>query len=184
MSRPLTPTNGATLTLAASNASDRSKASANYRCNGVTDAAQIRDAVSRVAATGGRVYLTEGTFNVNQTIEARGQVTIQGAGPLATKLLLINGANTNMIEWDATRDTEFFFVLRDLELNGNTDGNTAGVGLRAQNSAGKLLSDGRVGKRVHPALRFARCVCGISVGLDGPRRCDRAERRGWLVRGG
>lgn len=53
-----------TLVVAASDASDASKGRADYVCDGVNDEVQINAAIDALPAIGGRVFLTEGNFNL------------------------------------------------------------------------------------------------------------------------
>jgi len=53
-----------TLVVAASDASDASKGRADYVCDGVNDEVQINAAINALPADGGRVFLTEGDFNL------------------------------------------------------------------------------------------------------------------------
>jgi parallel beta-helix repeat protein len=59
---------GATLTIAASNATAKSKAAADYVCDGVADEVEINAAIESLDGIGGCVELSEGTFNVAYAI--------------------------------------------------------------------------------------------------------------------
>lgn len=54
----------ATRVVAASNASSRNQIAADYLCDGTADEVQINAAIADVAAFGGKVLLTEGTFTL------------------------------------------------------------------------------------------------------------------------
>src|SRR5688572_24556893 len=58
------PPRGATLTVAASDATASFKATADYLCDGTADEAQINSALDALGASGGTVLLSEGTFTV------------------------------------------------------------------------------------------------------------------------
>jgi hypothetical protein len=53
----------ATLVVAASDASPRSKLGADYVCDGTADEVEIKAAIAALPATGGKVVLSEGTFH-------------------------------------------------------------------------------------------------------------------------
>lgn len=74
-----------TKVVAASNASPTSKAQADYVCDGTGDNVEIQAAITAASALGGgKVFLTEGTFSTNVTINCSSNVTIEGAGRDAT----------------------------------------------------------------------------------------------------
>ena len=62
---------GATLVVAASNASGPMQNSADYLCTGSNDSTQIAVAIAAVAVTGGTVQLSEGTFNLTNNISTK-----------------------------------------------------------------------------------------------------------------
>jgi hypothetical protein len=72
---------GATIKVAASNASDKSKASADYVCSGVGDQDTLSQAVDALPTYGGSIELSEGSFNFNADFEFyKYNVTIKGQG--------------------------------------------------------------------------------------------------------
>src|SRR3990172_3058090 len=82
----------ATLVVAASNASARAKARADYLCDGTDDDVQIQAAVNALPAVSGKVLLTEGTFSISTPISVlKHNVTIEGQGP-ATDIQAAAGA--------------------------------------------------------------------------------------------
>lgn len=75
------PPRVATLLVAASNSLDRSKAQADYICDGVADQVQINDALNALPAGGGRVMLSEGTFTIDDPIAfPASNITLEGQG--------------------------------------------------------------------------------------------------------
>ena len=84
----------ATLFVAASDALDRSRAQADFTCDGVADDVQINAALAALpAGIGGRVVLSEGTFNIvdpitipvnNITLRGQGESTFIDGDGLAT----------------------------------------------------------------------------------------------------
>jgi len=75
------PPRTATLFVAANNALDRSRAQCDYLCDGVADDVQINQALNALPAGGGRVMLSEGTFNiVNPITIPRSNIILRGQG--------------------------------------------------------------------------------------------------------
>lgn len=85
-------TRSATLVVAASDSSAKSKAQADYVCDGVNDHAEILDAIGVILDTGGVLVLTDGTFN------CPGQFVLanDGATPPKQKPLVIRGSGASM----------------------------------------------------------------------------------------
>jgi len=75
------PPRVATLFVAANNALDRSRAQADFLCDGVADDVQINLALNALPASEGRVILSEGTFNLaNPIIIPANNITLEGQG--------------------------------------------------------------------------------------------------------
>jgi hypothetical protein len=80
-------TRTATITVAASNASLKSKQGADYVCDGTNDHLEINAAFAALpSGIGGRVLLTEGTFNISASIVPTSLSTLEGQG-WGTKLV-------------------------------------------------------------------------------------------------
>jgi hypothetical protein len=85
-----------TITVAASDSSPQSKAQADYVCNGIDDQVEIQAAIDALSASGGKVVLSEGTFNLSATITIDGddiifegqQGTILSGGDSITPLYI------------------------------------------------------------------------------------------------
>ena len=72
---------GATIKIAASNASAKSKASADYVCSGVNDEVELNAAVQALPVGGGSIELSEGTFYLgNQWILDIAETWVRGQG--------------------------------------------------------------------------------------------------------
>lgn len=84
-------TRSATIVIAASDSSEKSKAQADYVCDGVNDQVEITAAMEALPAAGGLILLSEGTFSINDMIVPLNYVHIKGAGMHQTKL---KGAST------------------------------------------------------------------------------------------
>lgn len=77
----ITASLGPALVVAASDASAHSQAAADWICDGTADEVQINLAISALLTTGGRVALTEGTFDVlSPVLSENDNVTLVGAG--------------------------------------------------------------------------------------------------------
>jgi hypothetical protein len=93
----------ATLTVAANNASTRDKAKADYLCDGTADDVEINAALQAVKASGGKVQLSAGTFNLAAPLYLEGNndpvtsptVALFGSGAVTT--LLSGAANSNVV---------------------------------------------------------------------------------------
>src|SRR5690554_2584980 len=72
--------NPATLTVAASDSTELSKTQADYVCDGVDDQAEIQAALAALPE-GGKVILTDGTFNCAGVIAPPAGTTLSGQGP-------------------------------------------------------------------------------------------------------
>jgi hypothetical protein len=70
----------ATLIVAASNASPRSKLGADYVCDGTADEVEINAAIAALPAVGGKVVLTEGAFVLASNIIVKSKVVLEGQG--------------------------------------------------------------------------------------------------------
>lgn len=84
----------ATLFVAANNSLDKCRAQADYICDGVADDVQINAALNDLPAHGGMVVLSEGTFNlVNSIVIPKNRVILKGQG--AATLVDGDGLTTN-----------------------------------------------------------------------------------------
>jgi hypothetical protein len=109
-------TRSATLVVAASDSSAKSKAQADYVCDGTTDATTIQTALTAVSsAGGGRVILLEGQFNLskeiilgnNTTIEGQGNGTVLYVSNVISSVLTAD-ANTGQANITVTDGTKFY----------------------------------------------------------------------------
>jgi len=115
----------ATIVVAASDASAKSKAQADYVCDGTDDQVEIQAAIDALPASGGKVVLSEGTYNISDTITvASNNITLTGQGYEATKLFLVNATNKPFFDIDATD-----IRIGRIYFDGNKANQTAGNGL-------------------------------------------------------
>jgi hypothetical protein len=99
-----------TLLVAANNASESVKASADYVCDGVDDQVQLNAAIAELkAGIGGRIALSEGTFNLanfldqfqnasNIILEGQGVATIINLNIPSYWAFDMTGANNNVLQ--------------------------------------------------------------------------------------
>lgn len=126
------PVRTATLVVAANDSLAKSKAQADYVCDGTADDVQIQAGIDALPVGGGKVLLSEGNYTINENdgngycIAILSNVTLAGQGHSALKLddnqdchMIVNsdqvGGNTNI-------------NIIDIELNGNIDNQTQVVG--------------------------------------------------------
>lgn len=70
----------ATLTIAAINSFEKSKIQADYVCDGISDQAEINNAINALPSTGGIVKLLEGTYTLSGHVSIPNNVSIIGCG--------------------------------------------------------------------------------------------------------
>ena len=95
--------NPATLTVAASDSTELSKTQADYVCDGVNDQAEIQAALAALPE-GGKVILTDGTFNCAGVIAPAAGTTLSGQGPDATILSFTHDGRINVDQEYVTLD--------------------------------------------------------------------------------
>ena len=97
---PATP---ATVTVAASDSTELSKNQADYVCDGVDDHVEIQQALAALPE-GGKVVLSEGTFNCAGILAPAGGTTLSGQGPDATNLVFTRDGRINVDRENVTLD--------------------------------------------------------------------------------
>jgi len=112
--------------VAASNASQALKDAADYIATGTNDETTINTALT--AASGGKVYLTEGTFTLGDSISVPNNTTLSGAGN-GTLLTIANSFNTsiNAITNTTTGGNGEGIIIQDLRLDGNSTNQVGGT---------------------------------------------------------
>ncbi len=85
----------ATLTVAASDSNELSKARADYICDGADDHVEIQAALAALP-DGGTVILSDGTFNCAGIIAPKAGTTLSGQGPDATYLSFTRDGRINI----------------------------------------------------------------------------------------
>ena len=134
--------------VAASNATQAEKDAADYIATGTGDQATINTALS--AATGGSVYLTEGTYSETAAISIPNNTTLfgAGAGTLITIPNAQNGSYNIIANTDTTTGTHV--TIHDLQIDGNKSNQTSGTmyGVNFVNMGGGSGSTARAGANV------------------------------------
>ena len=130
--------NGFTIFVAASNATSKAMASANYVCDGTNDEVQIQDAIDTAIEHNNfaNVRLSEGTFNIGATIYHCGtpahlaggvgvapSVWLSGSGVKNTQLNLT--ANVNMFAFGRYEQT-IFSGISDMLCTGDSINRSSG----------------------------------------------------------
>lgn len=130
-------TTGVALVVAASNATAKVKAGADYVCTGTGDEVQINEAITAQATTGGIVQLSAGTFNLANPINLSSSGTMvvgagNGNGTQGTQIYVTNGANCNAFQYVGLTNVQFSGI-KNLYINGNgsqvSGTNTSGYGI-------------------------------------------------------
>jgi len=122
----------ATVVVAASDSSERSKSCADYVCDGIGDQEEINAAIRSLPKPGGTVLLTEGAYDIRKVEEelggvlvSRDNVTLAGQGT-STKLVQAPKQETNVIR--IIGSGVGFITIRDLYVDANRDENPVGGG--------------------------------------------------------
>ena len=143
----------ATRTVAASNSNADSRRMADYVCDGTADDVQINAAITAIAATGGRVLLSEGTFTLSAAIAMSGGITLQGQGGETTIQAADDVASHAMISAVGTAS----ITIRDMVLDGRR-------ALQAATSHAGIILNGVILSRVIDVYAGGFSTTGALVG--------------------
>jgi len=137
--------------VAANNSSQAAKDAADYVADGTGDQTEINAALT--AATGGKVYLMEGTYVANATILIPNNTTLAGAGRGTLIELADLDATDNLVE-NSDTSTGAGIAIQDLRLDGRSDLNTAGsqIGIRLNAMGGGTGSTARQGAKIDSVI--------------------------------
>jgi len=127
--------------VAASNASAESKAKADYVCDGTNDEVEIRQAIADIdSAGGGIVFLTEGTFNLQDncyTSNLSNPLIVLGSGWNTTR---INFSASCYFIYSSVTNMSKGIVLRDIKFtNPSTSSKGCIFGGNSGESSGNIL---------------------------------------------
>jgi len=125
----------ATYVVAASNSEHRYDV--DFKCDGVADDVTIEAAIAALPATGGRVLLLDGQYNITGDIHmtALSNITLEGQGDAT---VILKAANTNAI---AIEDCHYIRI-KNLKIDG--DSTYTGYGIDIYSNLGVLMEGHRV----------------------------------------
>jgi len=122
------PPRTATLVVAASNSSDRGRAQADYVCDGVNDHIEIQAALDALPATGGEVFLLDGTYYIESSLILDSYQTLRGCG--RNTILTTTTADLDIITATGGAGSEKVGILiADLCVDGNAGGVANDIGI-------------------------------------------------------
>ena len=102
------------------------KDACDYTCDGTADDVQIQAAIDALPGNGGKIFLSEGQFEIAATLSiVQDGVWIDGSGTGTTILSLANGVDADMIAVTAA-STLNYFTATNLRAQGNSGNNSAG----------------------------------------------------------
>lgn len=104
-------TRSATIVIAASDSSAKSKAQADYVCDGTDDHVEINAAIASISTTGGKIQLLEGTYNLSDSVLLSSNITFEGMG----KATVLTGVNRPIEIVDVE-----YSIITDISLDGNS----------------------------------------------------------------
>jgi parallel beta-helix repeat protein len=119
--------------------------------DGSGDYTNIQSAINALPASGGVVYIREGTYTVSSSIAIiSSNVTLVGAGA-ATKIFLANGANVDVIVASSAKD----IIITNLSIDGNKANQTAGGhGIKFVNVENSTISGCKVEKSYYRGIHL------------------------------
>jgi len=119
-------TMAATLVVAASDSLN--KAAANLVCSGANDHIEIQEALDALPATGGEVFLLDGTYYIEATLDLDSYQTLRGCG--RNTILTTTSADLDIIAATGGAGTEKVGILiADLCVDGNAGGAVNNTGI-------------------------------------------------------
>ena len=125
----------ATLVVAASDASAKSKAGADYVCDGVDDQVEIQSAIDALPAGGGLVQLSEGNYSISATIVLKKCVGLVGTlGGKSASITLANNSDCDMIAFGQVDANSSFIYIGHMALGGNGANQASGNGINLYNN--------------------------------------------------
>jgi len=97
----------------------------------------IQNAIDAFPSTGGKIYIKEGEYIIDSSIEVKSYLTILGEG-FNTVLKANENLNSDIISYTGTSDIIEFY-LADLVIDGEKSGNTAGNGVYIEKPSRVIL---------------------------------------------
>jgi len=133
----------ATFLVAANDASTRVKNQADYVADGTADDVQIQAAIDALPAGGGRVVLSEGTFNIATAIKYTSYITIQGQGygwQTNGATILKPSADINIFD-NTDNVTKYAPAFIGFTIDGDGVNRASGIGIRLWRVRWGLIRD-------------------------------------------
>lgn len=130
---------GATLVVAATDATTAEKLNADYQCDGTADDVQIQAAITALPSTGGRILCTSGTFTFAEDVTLnKANVLIEGQGT-STIFKWANSltAPGNMFAIDTDSTGRFGRLFRNIYFHGNRYSGTGTAGALWSDASGQ-----------------------------------------------
>lgn len=160
---------GATLTVAANNATALEKAQADYVCDGVADNVQIQAALDALPAAGGQVILSEGVFNITTgiTLPTTKPFTLRGQGMRGTLLKVTSGANIDILTYSGLAPASYvpanfdYFKIADMEIDGDKTKQASGRCIRLVYADYFILESLSVINAKTMGIRLENCDEGV-----------------------
>ena len=140
----------ATITIAAHNSRGKN---ADFTCTGTNDQAIINNAIDSLPATGGKILLLDGEFNLSRDagggsirILNRNNITIEGMGACTVLNRKFSESSYNFglitVRGQSDNDITYGNTIKNLRINGNlsTFGGSLNFGIEIMRSAGNTVS--------------------------------------------
>ncbi len=117
----------ATYVVASNDAPAHVKRQADYECNGTADDVEIQAAIDALPSGGGKVVLSEGTFNIAASVALVSNIFLMAQG---TSTILKPSADVDVLIQGATTHTDYH--LSSFTIDGDRANRTAGHGILFQ----------------------------------------------------
>lgn len=127
-------TRSATIVVAASDSSAKSKAQADYVCDGTADNVQIQAAIDSIVGSGGEILLLEGNFVLDDDVDVYGKISISGMGQKTTVISCAAMKNGFTVDAQSHNGVNISNMSFDLH-------NTSYYGIRADKLSDAVLSN-------------------------------------------
>ena len=162
-----TPMSTPTFLVSALNAHKRSRNAAHFRCDGENDDATIQAAIDALPSSGGRIVLSEETFNITTDILLSGlsDIRIEGSGK-ATVLKLVASLANNVAIFSNVTTAVNRITFSDFLLDGNKSNQGAATG-----QDGITLSGNRVHFTRVDAINFTGNGLTLTSSIESSDHC-------------
>jgi parallel beta-helix repeat protein len=155
---------GAMLVVAANDASALEKAQADYVCDGTADNVEIQAAITALPAGGGKIILTDGTFNIVVPVVIKSGTLLQGSG-WGSILKLGAAINSQVIQVNPDSDAiTGNIIIRDLQIDGNRTNNTDSTNTTEGYARALVKIFGDTAHYIHN-ITIENCYIHSSVGV-------------------